>query len=229
MARTRGHRDCVTLVTAPLEGGGVEILAAPADRQQGPVAACLRAIPDHLRPTIERACTDVYAGFVRASAAEVPRAEIGIARCPVARASRDGAATGRKQACKRLRSALPKAQSAERRGAMRPFRTRPADRKAPEAERLQPVCTSPPTIEAAYHLRQDLPALFARDDPQAGVKCASRAWCTRVRGTGLTACESARGTSERGREEITHDCQRSDDPRLWGGVQHPRERTEAAV
>jgi hypothetical protein len=40
---TRGPRDGVTLVTAPLEGGGVEILAGLADRQQEPVAACLRA------------------------------------------------------------------------------------------------------------------------------------------------------------------------------------------
>jgi transposase len=186
---------------------GVEILAVPADRQQGPVAACLRAIPDHLRPSSERACTEMSAGFVRALAAEAPGAELGIARCHVARASRDGAATGRKQACKRLKSALPKAQPAERRGAMWPFRQRPADRKAQEAARLQRVCTSPPTSAAACHLREDRTALCARDDPKAGARCAIRAWGTRGRAPGLTACESARGTLERWREELTHDGQ----------------------
>src|SRR5919198_3595229 len=76
IALKRGHRDFVTLVTAPLEAGGVEILAVLADRKKETVAAFLRAIPEPLRRTIERACTDMYEGFVRAIAAEVPWAEI---------------------------------------------------------------------------------------------------------------------------------------------------------
>jgi transposase len=59
LARKRGHRDFVTWVTAPLEGGGVAILAVLADRQQEPRAAFLRAIPEPLRHPMERAprCT----------------------------------------------------------------------------------------------------------------------------------------------------------------------------
>jgi transposase len=72
IALKRGHRDFVTLVTAPLEGGGVEILAVLADRQQETVAAVLGAIPEPLRRTIECACTAMYEGFVRAIEDEVP-------------------------------------------------------------------------------------------------------------------------------------------------------------
>jgi transposase len=59
IALKRGHRDFVTLVTVPLEGGGIEILAVRAERKQETVAAFLRAIPEPLRRTIERACPDM--------------------------------------------------------------------------------------------------------------------------------------------------------------------------
>src|SRR5882724_12961264 len=56
IALTRGHRDVGVLVTVPLEGGGVELLAVLADRQKETVAACLRAMPEHLRrPSSARA------------------------------------------------------------------------------------------------------------------------------------------------------------------------------
>jgi transposase len=202
-ALKRGHRDFGTLVTAPLEEGGVEILAVLADRKKETVAAFLRALPEPLRHTIERACTDRSEGFVRAIEEEVPWVEIVIDRFPVARAYRDGADTGRKKAFKRLKQALPKAEDAERQGAMWPFRKRPADLKAQEAERRQRLFTYSPTIEAAYHLREELTELFKRDDTQAGAKCAIRAWCTRVRASGLAEFESFLGTIDRGLEEIT--------------------------
>jgi transposase len=204
IALKRGHRDFVTLVTAPLEGGGVEILAVLADRKKETVAAFLRAIPEPLRHTIERACTDMYEGFVRALEEEAPWAEIVIDRFHVARAYRDCADTVRKKELKRLKRALPKAEYAELQGAMWPFRKRPADLKPQEGELLQRVCTSSPKIEAAYHLREDLTELFERDYTKAGAKCAIRAWCKRVRASGLVEFESFLGTLDRWLEEITN-------------------------
>ena len=46
IALKRGHRAFVTLVTVPVEDGGVEILAVLADRKKETVTACLRAIPE---------------------------------------------------------------------------------------------------------------------------------------------------------------------------------------
>jgi transposase len=108
MALKRGHRACVTLVTAPLEAGGVEILAVLADRKTGTVAAFRRALPEPRRRTIARAGPEMYEGFVRAIEAEVPGAEIVSARVHVARAYRDGADTVRQQELKRLKRTLPK-------------------------------------------------------------------------------------------------------------------------
>jgi transposase len=150
IALKRGHRAFGTLVTAPLEGGGVEILAVLADRQQETVAAVLGAIPEPLRRTLERACTAMYEGFVRAIEDEVPWAEIVIDRFPVARAYRDCAATVRKTEVKRLKRARPKAEYAELHGALWPFRKRPAALNLHEGVLLPRVFTSSPKLEAAY-------------------------------------------------------------------------------
>jgi transposase len=204
IALKRGHRDFVTLVTVPLAGGGVEIVAVLADRKKETVAAFLRTIPEPLRRTIERACTDMYEGFVRAIEEELPWVEIVIDRFHVARAYRDCADTVRKKELKRLKRVLPKAEYAEITGAMWPFRKRPADLKPSEWELLERVFTYAPKMEAAYHLREDLTALFERKYTKAGAKCAMRAWCKRVRQSGLVEFRSFLGTIERWIDEITN-------------------------
>jgi len=204
IALKRGHRDCVVLVTVSLEGGGVEILAVLADRKKETVVAFLRAMPETLRRTIECACTDMYEGFVRALEEEVPWAEIVIDRFHVARAYRDCADTVRKQELKRLKRALPKAEYAELKGARWPFRKRPGDLKPPEWELLERVFTCSPKIEAAYNLREDLTELFERGCTKARATFARRAWCKRVRASGLAEFESFLGTIDRWMDEITN-------------------------
>jgi transposase len=204
IALKRGHRDFVGLVTGLLEQGGVEIVAVLADRKKETVAAFRRAIPESLRHTIERACTDMYEGFVRAIEEEVPWAAIVIDRFHVARASRDCADTVRKKELKRLKRALPKAEYAEIKGAMWPFRKRPGDLAPQEWELLERLFTYSPKIEAAYCRREDLTDLFERDDTKAGAKCAIRAWCKRVRQSGLAEFESVLGTIARWLDEITN-------------------------
>jgi transposase len=204
IALKRGHRDFVVLVTAPLEGGGVEILAVLADRKKETVAACLRSMPEALRRTIKQACTDMYEGFVRAIEAEVPWAEIVIDRFHVARAYRDCADTVRKKELKRLKRALPKAAYAEIKGVLWPFRKRPVDLEPQEWELLERVFTCSPKVEAAYNLREDLTELFERDYTKAGAKCAMRAWCKRVHESGLAEFESFLGTIDRWMDGITN-------------------------
>jgi transposase len=203
----RGHRDFVTWVTVPLEGGGMEIVAVLADRKKETIAAFLRAIPEPLRHTLERVCTEMSEGFVRAIEEEVPWAEIIVDRFHVARAYRDCADMVRKKELKRLKRVLPKAEYAEITGAMWPFRTRPADLKPPEWDLLERVFTYSPKMEVASHLREDLTELFEHDYTEVGAKCAIRAWCKRVRASGLAEFESFLGTIERGIDEITNDFQ----------------------
>jgi transposase len=174
-----------------------------ADRKKDAVVAFLRAMPETLRRTIECACTERYEGFGRALEEDGPWAEIVIERFHGARASRDCADTG----CKRLKHARPKAEYAALQGVMWPLRKRPGELKPPAGELRERGFTCSPKIEAADNLREDLPALFDRGDTKAGATCAMRAWCTRVRASGLAEFESFLGTLDRGMDEITHDFQ----------------------
>ena len=204
IALKRGHRDFVTLVTVPLEGGGIEIVAVLADRKKETVVAFLRTIPELLRRTIERACTDMYEGFVNALTEEIPGIEIVIDRFHVARAYRDCADTVRKKELKQLKRTLPKAEYAAITGVMWPFRKRPGDLAPEERELLDRVFRYSSKLEAAYHLREDLTDLFDRDYTKAVAKRAIRAWCKRVRQSGLAEFESFLGTIDRWLEEITN-------------------------
>jgi transposase len=207
IALKREHRDFLVLVTAPLAGGGVEMLAVLGDRKKETVAAFLRSIPEALRYTIERACTDMYEGFVRAIEAEMPWAEVVIDRFHVARAYRDCADTVRKREIQRLKRALPPAEYAKIKGAMWPFRKRPATLEPQEWGLLERVFTLSPKIEEAYNLREDLTALFEHDYTKAGAKCAMRAWYKRVRVSRLAEFESFLGTLDRWMDQITNDYQ----------------------
>jgi transposase len=204
IALKRGHRAFVVLVTTPLAGGGVDILAVLGDRKKEPVAAFLRSIPAALRCTSARACTDLSEGFVRAIDEERPWAEVVIDRFHVARAYRDCADTVRKKELQRLKSALPPAEYAESKGAMWPCRKRPAALEPQEWELLERVFTWSPKLEEAYHLREDLTALFERDYTKAGAKCAMRAWYKRVHARGLAEFESFLGTIDRWMDPITN-------------------------
>ena len=144
---------------------------------------------------------------MRALEAEGPWAEIVIDRVHGARASRDGADRVRTQERKRLKRVLPQAEDAAITRAMWPFRKRPAELKPSEWELRERVFTSSPTMEAAYHRREDLTELFARDDTKAGATGAMRAWCKRVWASGLAEFERVLGRRERGIDESTNHFQ----------------------
>ncbi len=90
---------------------------------------------------------------------------------------------------------------------MWPFHKRPADLKPPEWELLERAFICSPKRKVAYNLREDLTALFERDYTKVGAKCTIRAWCKRVRESGLAEFESFLGTIDRWMDEITHDFQ----------------------
>jgi transposase len=137
--------------------------------------------------------------------AEGPWAEIVSERCHVARAYRNCADTVRKQALKRLARARPTGEDAAIHGTRWPFRKRPVAFEPPEWELRERVFTDAPKLAAAYNLREDLTARCEGDDPNAGAKGASRAWCKRVRARGLVEYNRFLGTLERWMDEITHD------------------------
>lgn len=204
IALKRGHRDFVTLVTTVVEGGGVAVLAVLADRKKETVAAFFAAMPEDLRQSIERVCTDMYQGYVEAAREQVGWAKIVVDRFHVARAYRGCAEQVRKKEVKRLKKELCKADYERIKGAMWPFRKRPAELDDEEWNLLERLFTQSPKLERAYNLREDLTELFEREYSKSGAKRAIRAWCKKVRKSGLEEYKSFLRTIEKWLDEITN-------------------------
>lgn len=194
IALKRGHRDYVVLVTTPLAAGGVEVLAVLPDRQKQTVVAFLTSIPFQIRAQIERVCTDMYKGFTYAVCECLPWAKLVIDRFHVAKAYRDCADTVRKQEVGRLKQSLSKEDYESIKGAMWPFRKSPKNLKAEEKALLERLFAHSPQLKQAYDLREDLTQLFERDYTKSGAQRAIRAWCNRVRKSGLKAFDGFLGT-----------------------------------
>lgn len=204
IALKRGHRDYVTLITTPLEPSGVEVLAVLGDRKKETVAHFLASIPTELKVTIKRVCTDMYQGFVGAVQAQLPWAKMVVDRFHVAKAYRGCADTVRKQEVKRLKQALSKAEYEQIKGAMWPFRKSPDHLKDEEHVLLDRLFSYSPKLKQAYQLREELTQIFEGDYTKSGAKCAIRAWCKRVRKSGIEAFEGFLGTVETWLDKITN-------------------------
>jgi transposase len=94
-------------------------------------------IPESLKDTVKRVCTDMYKGYVSAAEIQLPQAKIVIDRFHVARAYRDCADKVRKQEMRRLKQDLPEADYAFLKGVMWVFRKSEADLKDEELEQLK--------------------------------------------------------------------------------------------
>ncbi|MEO1523403.1 MAG: transposase, partial [Cyanobacteria bacterium J06633_2] len=90
-------------------------------------------------------------------------------------------------------------------GAMWPFRKAPDALNDDEWTLLERLFTYSPKLKKAYTLREELTEIFERDYSKAGAKCAIRAWCKRVRKSGLGEFESFLGTVDTWLDKLTLD------------------------
>ena len=204
IALKRGHKDYVVLITTPLEDRGVEVLAVLPDRKKETVVKFFASIPEPLRKTIERVCTDMYLGFVNAAREQLPRAHIIIDRFHVARAYRNCADRVRKVELKLLKQNLSKKEYAQIKGAMWAFRKSLEQLTDSELELLQRLFSYSPKIKEAYILREELTEIFDRLYDPKGAKYAIRAWCKRVRQSQISQFESFLSTIETWLEPISN-------------------------
>ena len=204
IALKRGHKDYVVLITTPLGDRGVEVLAVLPDRKKETVVNFFASIPDPLRKTIERVCTDMYLGFVNAAREQLPRAHIIIDRFHVARAYRNCADGVRRAELKLLKHNLSKKEYGDIKGAMWVFRKSPEQLKDEEWELLQRLFAYSPKMKEAYILPEELTQIFERKYDPKGAKCAIRAWCKRVRQSQISQFKSFLKTIETWLEPIAN-------------------------
>ncbi len=190
IARRKGHRDFLTLITTHTTAGETRLLAVLPDRAKATVKAFLDSIPPRLRRTVRTACVDMWEGFVNAVRESFDpdpecRVDIVIDRFHVAKQCHNAADDLRKKEMKRLKQQLPEAEYRQFRGAMWLFRRRWDDLEPEEQACLERLFQHAPDLKRAYQFRERLTIFDTLLSPaEAAVKL--RAWCKAVRDSGLS-------------------------------------------
>jgi len=204
IALKKGHRDFVTIVMARSAAGEVRILAVLPDRKKETVKAFLASMPTRVKQAIRTVCTDLYEGFINAVKEVLGHAQVVADRYHVAKLYRAGADHLRTQELRRLKKELPKAEYAEIKGAMWPFRKNPADLEAEEQALLTRLFAYAPELHRAYTYREQLTALFAQELSKEEAKLEIKKWRRRVTASGLKCYQSFFTTLDNWLEEITN-------------------------
>jgi len=191
IARRKGHRDFLTLVTTRTAAGETRLLAVLPDRKKGTVKAFLDSIPPRLRRTVRTVCTDMWDGFANAVHESFDpdpgcRVDLVIDRFHVAQQYYKAADNLRKKEMKRLKQQLSKAEYRKLRGVMWLFRRRWADLQSEEQTRLEGLFQYAPKLKQAYQLREQLTDIFDALLSPEEAAAKLRAWGAAVRDSGLT-------------------------------------------
>ena len=67
IAMTKGRHNYVAIITTQQDDGHVALLGVLADRKKETVRAFLETIPERLRSTLQKVCTDMWDGYVNAA------------------------------------------------------------------------------------------------------------------------------------------------------------------
>ncbi len=110
IARTKGYRNVVAVLTGHAIDSTLHLLAVLPDRLKVTVVTWLQALPVDRQTAITTVCTDMGEGYGTAVQEALPHATVVIDRFHVARHDRDVVDDRRKQEVRRLRQALPDAE-----------------------------------------------------------------------------------------------------------------------
>ena len=204
IALRKGHRDYVVLVTLRREDGEIALLGVLPDRRKETVVAYLRSIPRKLLASIERVCTDMYDGYTNAVKEEVAQARVVIDRFHVAKAYRDCADKLRKSELRELKKALPDEEYKLLKGTMWPFRRNAADLDQEQREEVELLLECAPDLRRAYHLREELSAIFDTTQSKEAATRAITNWIGRVKRSGLKCFDPFLTTLRNWMDEITN-------------------------
>lgn len=204
IALRKGHRDFVVIVTLRHDDGELSLLGVLPDRQKETVVAFLRSIPQALRASVTRVCTDMYEGFTNAVKEELPQALVVVDRFHVAKADRACADQLRKSELRELKQELTADEYQLLKGTMWPFRRNAADLDAEQQEAVDLLLECAPELRQAYDLREDLSAIFDTEQSKEAATESLAGWAEKVKQSGLQCFNSFLTTLANWRDEIAN-------------------------
>jgi len=190
IARRKGHRDFIVIVTARLPDGHIRLLGILPDRCKATVKAFFLSIPPALRATIQSVCSDLYDGYIEAVREVMPTVRRVVDRFHIAQLYRAAADVLRKTELARLKASLPPEQYKTLKGCLWAFRKANTALNAEEQALLDTLFTLSPALALAYRLREALTAIFNRASSRTRAEAQLQAWITRVQCSGLSCFDT---------------------------------------
>lgn len=204
IALRKGHDDFVTVVSHRDHRGGISVLSILPDRCKETVKAFLQSIPESLKATIQRVCSDMYEGFTNAAREVLPGVELVIDRFHVAKHYRDGVDTLRKQTLSELKQNLSKLEYEPLKGLLWLFRRDWLALNEEQQLKLLPLFERAPSLKQAYLLRNVLTLIFDVAPNKARAQAYLNEWRQVVIDSGLTCFDRFLKTLDTWFDEITN-------------------------
>jgi transposase len=181
----KGHKDFVAIISSRAKGK-TTVLAVLPNRKKKTVKNFLEQIPERLKCTITKVCTDMYDGYINA-AQEVFENKIPVVadRFHVARLYRKPLDTLRKKELKRLKLELSEEKYKELKGAMWALRKDPTTLDEESATILSKLFGYSPIIQLVYQFMLSLTKIFETDLNKMEASKEIKKWIKTVMGSGL--------------------------------------------
>jgi transposase len=181
------------------------ILGVLADRKKSTVQVFLSGMPRKLRKTIKAVCSDRYDGFMHA-APEVfgKRVKIVMDRFQVAKLSRKGLETLRKQELHRLQQEISEEAYKQLQGVMWALRKREDNLTDEDKDRLACLFVHTPLLKVAYELCNAVTGIFDKRRGKRRATSQLTDWIERGRDSTLHCFNTFLTTLEKWRDEIAN-------------------------
>jgi transposase len=201
----KGHRDFVTIVSSRSGEGEIRVITVLEGRKKETVAEFLKTIPDELKKTIRRVCTDLYDGYINAVKEVLPkRVKVVADRYHVAKLYRGCVDDLRIEELKRIKKHLSKQEQDELKGAMWILRKNEKDLENEEKAILDRLFEYSPKLKQAYKFREQLTSIFEQPLSKKRGMRKIKNWEKRVKKSGLSCFDSFLTTLDNWMDEITN-------------------------
>jgi transposase len=200
----KGYQDFVTIISARQKDGELSVLAIIEGREKADIVAFFNSIPDHLKKTVKRVCSDMYDGYVNAAIEVFGKQAVVVDRYHVAKQYRKPLDDLRIKEMKRLKSILSDEEYSELSGVMWTLRKKYECLSVDDKDKLALLYKHSPSLKLAHRFALKLTQIFnTHQNRKSGVAKLDR-WIKAVNKSNLTSFDTFIGTLEKHKSSIAN-------------------------
>lgn len=186
ISNRKGHQDFIAVVSAKDKAGNLSVLGVLDSRKKEDVLAFLKSIPDHLKKTVNRVCTDMYDGFVNAAVEVFGKQKVIVDRYHVAKLYRNALDVLRTKEMKRLKNILTTEEYSKLEGMMWILRKQHECLSKEEKLKLEILYRHSPILKEAHSYALKLTHIFNTHDNRKSAMAKLDRWILKIEKSELT-------------------------------------------